>query len=183
MTLGRTSSGAIKIKTDGGLRAVNCGCCQSGPFDPCEDCPPFIRDLNFSVSGDFSGWVQTFNYEPALGADGQTCLDSCDGYSPAGSGNGFATHGVTLRREYITGQGGLVCGWVLGMGYNTQEETIDPSGFPSFCDFSAFEELEITALDPRGTYTFNITGPCSGLSWDGMPFQEQRSYNFTVIIS
>ena len=31
MTLGRTSSGAIKIKTDGdaGLRAVNCACCGS----------------------------------------------------------------------------------------------------------------------------------------------------------
>jgi hypothetical protein len=27
MTLGLTSSGAIKIKTDGGLRAVNCACC------------------------------------------------------------------------------------------------------------------------------------------------------------
>ena len=31
MTLGRTSSGAIKIKTDGGLRAVSCGCCET-PF-------------------------------------------------------------------------------------------------------------------------------------------------------
>jgi hypothetical protein len=30
MTLGRTSSGAIKIKTDGGLRAVNCACCGGG---------------------------------------------------------------------------------------------------------------------------------------------------------
>lgn len=28
MTLGRTSSGAIKIKTDGGLRAVECACCN-----------------------------------------------------------------------------------------------------------------------------------------------------------
>ena len=27
MVLGRTPSGAIKIKTDGGLRAVNCACC------------------------------------------------------------------------------------------------------------------------------------------------------------
>lgn len=27
MILGRTPSGAIKIKTDGGLRAVNCACC------------------------------------------------------------------------------------------------------------------------------------------------------------
>lgn len=33
MTLGRTASGSIKIKTDeagGGLRAVECGCCGSG---------------------------------------------------------------------------------------------------------------------------------------------------------
>jgi hypothetical protein len=27
MTLGRTPTGAIKIKTDGGLRAVGCACC------------------------------------------------------------------------------------------------------------------------------------------------------------
>jgi hypothetical protein len=27
MTLGRTPAGAIKTKTDGGLRAVNCACC------------------------------------------------------------------------------------------------------------------------------------------------------------
>jgi hypothetical protein len=30
MTLGRTSSNAIKIKTDGGLRAVECACCGGG---------------------------------------------------------------------------------------------------------------------------------------------------------
>jgi uncharacterized Zn-binding protein involved in type VI secretion len=30
MTLGRSSSGAIKIKTDGGLRAVGCACCGGG---------------------------------------------------------------------------------------------------------------------------------------------------------
>jgi hypothetical protein len=29
MTLGRSASGAIKIKTDGGLRAVGCACCES----------------------------------------------------------------------------------------------------------------------------------------------------------
>lgn len=31
MTLGRSTSGAIKIKTDGTLRAVSCGCCAT-PF-------------------------------------------------------------------------------------------------------------------------------------------------------
>jgi hypothetical protein len=30
MTLGRTPTGAIKIKTDGGLRAVGCACCGGG---------------------------------------------------------------------------------------------------------------------------------------------------------
>jgi hypothetical protein len=30
MTLGRTAEGAIKIKTDGSLRAVNCACCGGG---------------------------------------------------------------------------------------------------------------------------------------------------------
>jgi len=38
MILGRTASNAIKIKTDGGLRAVNCACCGPKcypvPFDP-----------------------------------------------------------------------------------------------------------------------------------------------------
>jgi len=29
MILGRTPAGAIKIKTDGGLRAVNCACCET----------------------------------------------------------------------------------------------------------------------------------------------------------
>jgi hypothetical protein len=36
MILGRTSTGAIKIKTDGGLRAVECGCCE-----PAEDFQEF----------------------------------------------------------------------------------------------------------------------------------------------
>jgi hypothetical protein len=54
MTLGRTSSGAIKIKTDeagGGLRAVECACCGGGcdcgfatPINPPSD-PDFTKRL------------------------------------------------------------------------------------------------------------------------------------------
>jgi hypothetical protein len=50
MTLGRTSSGAIKIKTDGGLRAVNCACCDlcscfsAPPINPLDD-PDFTKKL------------------------------------------------------------------------------------------------------------------------------------------
>jgi hypothetical protein len=55
MTLGRTSSGSIKIKTDGGLRAVSCACCGS----VCENCgslppiaPPDDPDFLKKLRGD-----------------------------------------------------------------------------------------------------------------------------------
>jgi hypothetical protein len=40
MTLGRTSDNKLKIKTDGGLRAVECDCCG-----PCGGCPTIIGAL------------------------------------------------------------------------------------------------------------------------------------------
>lgn len=59
MTLGRTASNAIKIKTDeegGGLRAVNCACC--GPCGCAVSLPQSIRTLadnataeSFSING------------------------------------------------------------------------------------------------------------------------------------
>ena len=48
MILGRTASNAIKIKTDGGLRAVNCACCETGPCN----FPPVCLD---GVEGIWSG--------------------------------------------------------------------------------------------------------------------------------
>jgi hypothetical protein len=60
MIVGRTSTNAIKIKTDSplGLRVVNCACCN-----PCDECnvsiPSSIRDLaanataeSFSINGE-----------------------------------------------------------------------------------------------------------------------------------
>ena len=51
MTIGRTSSGTIKIKTDGGLRAVSCACCggcefcgSHPPIAPPDD-PDFVKKL------------------------------------------------------------------------------------------------------------------------------------------
>jgi hypothetical protein len=65
MTLGRTSSGAIKLKTDeagGGLRAVECACCGG-----CGCAVSFPLDDNFTqVSGSFEYSIldgfQTYNY-------------------------------------------------------------------------------------------------------------------------
>jgi hypothetical protein len=57
MTLGRTSSGAIKIKTDGGLRAVECACCS------CEatcSCSPFCGFTQLKITPPPPDWPTPF---------------------------------------------------------------------------------------------------------------------------
>jgi hypothetical protein len=64
MTLGRTSAGKIKIKTDGeaGLRAVECACCG-----PCGGCPTILGALPATgtppVSPTSIAWQATFGGE------------------------------------------------------------------------------------------------------------------------
>ena len=60
MTLGLTSSGAVKIKTDGGLRAVNCACCT--PPCPSESSSPYGIVLSEEQYNNFkSGGNYTMN--------------------------------------------------------------------------------------------------------------------------
>ena len=68
MTLGRTSEGKIKIKTDGdaGLRAVECGCC--GPCNGCKS----LKDFGFATS-------VMVSIELASPYDGICCCSVCDG--------------------------------------------------------------------------------------------------------
>jgi hypothetical protein len=58
MTLGLTSTGAVKIKTDGGLRAVECACCNTCPPIGCPSVkitnPSLIALLNSATSGSFN---------------------------------------------------------------------------------------------------------------------------------
>jgi hypothetical protein len=69
MTLGLTASGSIKIKTDGGLRAVECACCGPCNFPPvCLEGYP-----NSGWSGDENGCSTGFldipdctNYPPVI---------------------------------------------------------------------------------------------------------------------
>ena len=79
MTLGRASSGAIKIKTDGGLRAVECACCA--PPCECPDSPgsPFVPPIagEFEIDGSWSSTVfrdpySTCGRAVSLLADGTT---------------------------------------------------------------------------------------------------------------
>jgi len=78
MTLGRTSSGAIKTKSDGGLRAVNCACC--GCSDVGCDCACVSANLrkiiesanNVNVNGVDIPWdgISAFYEGPAPNSTG-----------------------------------------------------------------------------------------------------------------
>ena len=74
MTLGRTPAGALKIKTDGGLRAVECACCggcdcyTARPINP-ENDPDFIKKLR----GD----------DPSVTAFGSVTIDCTVGVTPS----------------------------------------------------------------------------------------------------
>jgi hypothetical protein len=54
MTLGLTSSGAVKIKTDGGLRAVGCACCGGG-----EECIDVESQHSRAISeSNYNSWLK-----------------------------------------------------------------------------------------------------------------------------
>lgn len=93
MILGRTPNGAIKIKTDGSLRAVNCACC----------CPPLgcgtvkITDqnlidlLNSATSGSFnySHGTDSSPLWTSTGPDSFIALWNCCYNNPYGCNNCF----------------------------------------------------------------------------------------------
>ena len=58
MTLGRTPTGAIKIKTDGGLRAVGCACCEM--CDQTCSCSPFCGFTQIKVTPAPPNWPTSF---------------------------------------------------------------------------------------------------------------------------
>ena len=75
MTLGLTSSGAVKIKTDGGLRAVNCACCGT----PCEcPLPDSIKGKKIAVTS--VSWSSIVSFS-TMDACGNFSAHTADGYS------------------------------------------------------------------------------------------------------
>ena len=67
MILGRTPNGAIKIKTDNGLRAVNCACCVS-----CGDCIITVNSatriiLDTATTGTLNGYAPVTFFQTGTG--------------------------------------------------------------------------------------------------------------------
>jgi len=120
MTLGRTPAGAIKTKTDGGLRAVECACCGGTYGFPCADCPPILAEFTFSVTGDQLTGLTEFQYPaiicpsdncnliPFPNISPRTCSDSYDAFK-IGPLDGKLVIS-NLNRSFIQG-----CSWELGL--------------------------------------------------------------------
>lgn len=166
MTLGRTSSGAIKIKTDtagGGLRAVECGCCQPQDFDPCRDCPPVVGNWTFNISGDLvEPIIGEFQHQPIIcpsdncnqndyppSLPPRTCGDFWDAYSQN------ILYQISLHRS---GGNANACGWILSLSISGHFFPDELYGDP--CFFSAGGTINIAGDSPFGSFPISYGISC-----------------------
>ena len=190
MTLGRTSSGAVKIKTDGGLRAVNCACCGSIDFQPCRDCPPVLGDWTFSLTGDQVGDLTTYQapttgtqYDPPRNC-GAGLWSAFSGTSPSNQKYFF----ITLQRAAGGWYGapvGTPCCWLLVLGVSGNFDYCCFMGYPDLCSVSSSDQVIITSDSPVGSYNFTVYGQCKPPCSTGEPDcqDEPFAFNFTVTVS
>lgn len=187
MEVGRTSENAIKIKTDLplGLRAVNCACCASGPFIPCADCDPLSSNFTFSLTGDQVGTLTAFQYPPIIcpsdncnlvpfpNIPPRTCSDFWDAFSGTGPTDNKVFN-ITINRASTTGTLSGCC-WNLAFFVQGSFE-FEFMGSPNICSVSGYGEVNITSLNPAGSYPFTISQQCA-------PFGPPTDFNFTVTVS
>jgi hypothetical protein len=192
MTLGRTSSGAIKIKTDDGLRAVECACCGPTDFQPCRDCPPVLGDFNFSLTGDQVSGLTEFQYPAAVcpgdecnlqgfptNLEPRTCADYWDAFGPGA----MNYNNLYMIQIYRAGYGFFGapptqdCCWVLSL-YVQGVFLFDFMGFQDLCGVNGGDSKIITSLDPRGSYPMTISAQCIPPFMGG-----PTEFNFTVTVS
>ncbi len=183
MVLGRTSSGAIKTKTDGGLHAVNCACC-GGEFIPCANCAPLLTNFTFSLTGDQVGSLTEFQYPsiicpsdncnlvPFPNISPRTCSDSWDAFGPGAAGTNV--YGINIQRGSTNGQSSG-CSWQLSLGVAGTFIFIF-EGSPDICGVIGGDSVNITSLNPAGSYPFTISAQCA-------PFGPPTDFNFTVTVS
>jgi len=173
MVLGRTPAGLIKTKTDGGLRAVNCACCGPQDFQPCRDCPPFLKNFEFSLSGDQVSITEQFQYPSSDGYNPlRTCSDSWDAFGPGASGTNLYL--ININRASTNGELSGCC-WTLTLDVFGTFEFIF-MGFPDICAVNGSDSVNITSLNPAGSYPFTISAQCD-------PFGPPTEFNFTVTVS
>ena len=158
MTLGRTSTGAIKIKSDGGLRAVNCACCN-----PCGcgfiSAPESLRETLENATSAFIWGYNTNEFFPGMPEE-----DFFWAMNSAFPGGGSPTDILVEMTYFKNG-----CLYFRGE-YYTQLE-VDPDslavyGDPELCDFAPGETY--------GTGTTSINGVV------GFPYWYATSYGLVA---
>lgn len=192
MILGRTPAGLIKTKTDGGLRAVNCACCGGGYGFPCADCPPFLGNFTFSLTGDQVDITEEYqfpsivcpsdncNLVPFPDITPRSCSDSWDALGPSAVvslQNYYAIQIVRASGGFFGAPPGTPCCWVLTLSVSGYFE-YDFMGFPDICVVLGSANVIITNLNPSGSYPLTISSPCVP------PFMgPPTDFNFTVTVS
>lgn len=180
MTLGRTADNKIKIKIDNGTtRAVNCVCCGE-VIIPCRDCPPYLHDFQFSLSGDQVVIDEEFQYPSGDGYDPlRTCSDSWDAFGPGffyGSTNLYI---INIERAYgglFGAPPGTPCCWILSLyvqGYFEYEL----NGSPDICIVTGGAKQVILDLNPAGSYPITISAQCNSID------EPPTDFNFIVTVS
>jgi hypothetical protein len=191
MILGRTPAGAIKTKTDGGLRAVECACCEPQDFQPCRDCAPFSGNFTFSLAGDQVDITEEFQYPaiicpsdncnliPFPNIPPRICSDSWDAFGP-GAMNYTNLYIVQIYRAgfgFFGSPPTQPCCWVLSL-YVQGIFLFDFMGFQDLCFVNGEDSKIITSLDPRGSYPMTIFEQCIPPFMGG-----PTGFNFTVTVS
>jgi hypothetical protein len=186
MILGRTPAGLIKTKTDGGLRAVECGCCGPQDFQSCRDCAPFSGNFTFSLTGDQVDITEEFQYPPIICPSDncnlvpfpdippRICSDEWDAFGPGAAGTNLYL--ININRASTNGELSGCC-WQLTLGVvGTFEFILD--GSPDICGVIGSDSVNITSLNPSGSYPFTISAQCVP------PFMgPPTDFNFTVTVS
>ena len=132
MILGRTPSGAIKTKTDGGLRAVNCACCVS-------QCGCFSLPSNSIIIPSDPDFAKKLRGDSGVTAFSQVSVSFNVSYD-----DGY---------DIVSGSGSFNVGWIA-------DDYCADFGIKKFADFPRTFGIPTCGIDPSsgsGDVTPNIS--------------------------
>ena len=158
MILGLTSSGAVKIKTDGGLRAVNCACCV--PPCPSEEPSPYGIVLSEEQYNNFkSGGNYTMNAVLSETFEDQgSCSSNLNGtgnlipYSPCG----FSVEVREFKCEGmgLTGEAFFQVTWRVFKENDTNLYKLRANGW-GYCPYPFFGSCYSVGYFVQDTYDYS----------------------------
>lgn len=165
MTLGRSTSGAIKIKTDsegGGLRAVSCGCCENFQLTvkySWEGTGQRDLDTNTTAFGESAGWScgSGGSYVQWITGDqtGQDAFEQVDIRVQDARGDGLWTSSYNIEAFagwYAPAGGSGSAQLIVEFKGETKTKTISP-GQQSGCASTAVATITVySTLQDDGSY-------------------------------